>query len=64
MAVDEQLDNNEHGISMRLRPSMRKFENKGAEEEADIEIARAFDYPNSSYLNRLDIYLRLGCIFC
>jgi RNA-dependent RNA polymerase len=36
---------------MQLRKSMKKFENH-TEEWADIEIARAFDYPNLCYLNR------------
>jgi RNA-dependent RNA polymerase len=49
VGVDEQLD----GIKMRLRGSMNKFKGTQAElEEAEIEIARAFDYPNISYLNR------------
>ncbi|KAF7980169.1 hypothetical protein HWV62_39639 [Athelia sp. TMB] len=47
VAVDVQLP----GIFMRLRPSMNKF--KGREDEfAEIEIARAFSKPNTSYLNR------------
>lgn len=36
---------------MRLRPSMKKFL-VHEDDEADIEIARAFDHPNASYLNR------------
>ncbi|KAK0501877.1 RNA-dependent RNA polymerase [Armillaria luteobubalina] len=36
---------------MKLRPSMRKFEDTKSK-EADIEIAWAFDRPNTSYLNR------------
>ncbi|OSX65461.1 hypothetical protein POSPLADRAFT_1134844 [Postia placenta MAD-698-R-SB12] len=47
VAIDEQLQ----GIKMRLRESMNKF--KVHEEElAEIEIARAFHYPGTSYLNR------------
>ena len=51
VSVDEQLDDHPNGVSMRLRGSMKKFENKTAE-VADIEIARAFERPNKSYLNR------------
>ncbi|RDB21068.1 putative RNA-dependent RNA polymerase 1 [Hypsizygus marmoreus] len=51
VGVDEQLDKDPMGIMMRLRKSMRKFENSKAE-EADIEIAQAFEHPNTSYLNR------------
>lgn len=47
VAVDERL----RGIRMRLRPSMNKFEGP-AEETATIEIARAFERPNTCYLNR------------
>ncbi|EMD38185.1 hypothetical protein CERSUDRAFT_113336 [Gelatoporia subvermispora B] len=49
VAVDERLQ----GIKMRLRPSMDKFKARADEEaEAKIEIARAFDYPGTCYLNR------------
>jgi RNA-dependent RNA polymerase len=49
VGVDEQLE----GIKMCLRPSMNKFGAKGSQEkEAEIEIARAFDFPNTTYLNR------------
>ncbi|KAK0484002.1 RNA dependent RNA polymerase-domain-containing protein [Armillaria novae-zelandiae] len=51
VAVDPELDHDPNGIRMKLRPSMRKFENTQLN-EADIEIARAFDRPNTSYLNR------------
>lgn len=46
VAIDPELA----GIKMRLRPSMIKF--KGNEEGAQIEIARAFERPGLSYLNR------------
>lgn len=47
VVVDERLP----GIAMRLRQSMDKFQ--GPEEEAaTIEIARAFERPNTCYLNR------------
>ena len=36
---------------MRLRPSMHKFENSKAE-EADIEIAQAFEAPMAAYFNK------------
>lgn len=49
--VDKELDKNPTGIQMRLRPSMRKFENLGLD-EAEIEIAQAFEHPNMCYLNR------------
>jgi RNA-dependent RNA polymerase len=47
VAIDEELP----GIKMCLRPSMRKFTGRDGE-FAEIEIARAFDRPNYSYLNR------------
>ncbi|THH12039.1 hypothetical protein EW146_g7842 [Bondarzewia mesenterica] len=47
VVVDDRLE----GVKMRLRPSMRKFIVSGTQ-EADIEIARAFDRPNLSHLNR------------
>ncbi|KAA1469188.1 RdRP-domain-containing protein [Dentipellis sp. KUC8613] len=47
VAVDERLT----GIKMRLRPSMKKFMDLGVS-KARIEIARSFEYPNKSYLNR------------
>jgi RNA-dependent RNA polymerase len=47
VSVDEKLE----GIKMRLRPSMRKFEVHD-DDNADIEIARAFERPNLSFLNR------------
>jgi RNA-dependent RNA polymerase len=51
VAVDRELDKLAGAIQMRLRPSMRKFENKRAE-DAEIEIAQAFYAPNACYLNR------------
>ncbi|KAK0463788.1 RNA dependent RNA polymerase-domain-containing protein [Desarmillaria tabescens] len=51
VAVDPELDHDPNGIRMKLRPTMRKFEDPRST-EADIEIARAFDRPNTSYLNR------------
>ncbi|KAG7448123.1 RdRP-domain-containing protein [Guyanagaster necrorhizus] len=51
VAVDPELDKEPNGIRMRLRPSMKKFEDSRSM-EADIEIARAFDKPGTSYLNR------------
>ena len=47
VVIDYQLE----GITMRLRPSMRKFE-VPEQKEADIEIARAFERPGKAYLNR------------
>lgn len=47
LVVDERLD----GIRMRLRPSMRKFVVDNGD-DAWLEIARAFDRPNSYALNR------------
>lgn len=51
VCVSPILDNHPKGIQMQLRTSMKKFENS-TDETADIEIARAFDYPNHCYLNR------------
>ena len=53
VAIDEQLDGNPDGILMRLRPSMKKFENSQAV-FADIEIAQSFERPNNCYLNRYE----------
>ncbi|KAI9449720.1 RdRP-domain-containing protein [Lactarius psammicola] len=47
MVVDHQLE----GIKMRLRDSQHKFPVHNVE-EAEFEIARAFDYPNPVHLNR------------
>ncbi|KAA1469185.1 RdRP-domain-containing protein [Dentipellis sp. KUC8613] len=47
VVVDYRLE----GVKMRLRPSMRKFRSHDVE-SAEIEIARAFERPNRSYLNR------------
>ncbi|KAF8969863.1 RNA dependent RNA polymerase-domain-containing protein [Flammula alnicola] len=53
VVVDEQLDKRGDGIHMRLRPSMRKFEAKKDDIQiAPIEIAQAFEQPNTCYLNR------------
>ncbi|THU88603.1 RdRP-domain-containing protein [Dendrothele bispora CBS 962.96] len=49
VSVDKELDKG--NIRMRLRDSMKKFESH-MQAEADIEIARAFERPNRSYLNR------------
>ncbi|GLB34759.1 putative RNA polymerase [Lyophyllum shimeji] len=51
VGVDEQLDKHPDGICMRLRRSMGKFKVSQAE-TADIEIAQAFEHPNTCYLNR------------
>ena len=58
VAVDREMDRvngkrreGEDPIHMRLRPSMRKFDNKKLD-VADIEIAQAFRTPNVCYLNR------------
>ncbi|KAF4614826.1 hypothetical protein D9613_002724 [Agrocybe pediades] len=51
VVVDETLGNHAGNIHMRLRPSMRKFEVKD-NEIAPIEIAQAFELPNTCYLNR------------
>jgi RNA-dependent RNA polymerase len=50
VGVDEQLP----GIAMRLRPSMNKFKGRD-DENAEIEIARAFSRPNTS-CRRLSFY--------
>ena len=53
VVIDEELDKRTDGIQMRLRPSMRKFEARDDDsEEAEIEIAQAFEIPNTCYLNR------------
>ncbi|KAJ3896699.1 RNA dependent RNA polymerase-domain-containing protein [Lentinula edodes] len=51
VGVDKELDKIPGGIRMRLRPSMRKFENSNAE-EADIEIASAYETPMAAYFNK------------
>ncbi|CDO73610.1 hypothetical protein BN946_scf185014.g80 [Trametes cinnabarina] len=49
VVVDQRLE----GVRMRLRPSMKKFEALEKDAEvAQIEIARWFDRPGTSYLNR------------
>ncbi|KAK7693992.1 hypothetical protein QCA50_003568 [Cerrena zonata] len=47
VGVDERLE----GIKIRLRPSMNKFKIPG-DEHAEIEIARAFERPGITYLNK------------
>lgn len=47
VAIDKQLT----GVKMCLRRSMNKFKGR-QEEDAEIEIARAFIRPNYSYANR------------
>lgn len=49
VAVDYSLES--HGIFMRLRESMRKFE-VWKDEKITLEIARYFQYPTVMYLNR------------
>lgn len=51
MVVDEQLE----GECMRLRPSMNKYTAKD-QEEAEIEIAKAFIHPGTARLCR--------CVMC
>ena len=57
VVVDRRLK----GIKMRLRESQCKFLALN-DEEAEFEIARAFDYPNPAYLNRFVAlyFLNLG----
>ena len=45
------IDGRLEGVKMRLRKSMNKFQAL-EEDEAPIEIARWFDKPGTSYLNR------------
>ncbi|KAI0664721.1 RdRP-domain-containing protein [Cubamyces menziesii] len=45
------IDHRLEGIKMRLRPSMNKFEAL-EKDVAPIEIARWFDHPGTSYLNK------------
>ncbi|KAF7311432.1 RNA-dependent RNA polymerase [Mycena kentingensis (nom. inval.)] len=53
VSVDYQLDKHPKGIRMRLRPSMKKFDSdESQKKKAGIEIARAFWYPSTAYLNR------------
>lgn len=50
------VDHRLQGIKMRLRKSQRKFlVRKNA--EAEFEIARSFDYPNSVHLNRFVMFI-------
>ncbi|PFH51174.1 hypothetical protein AMATHDRAFT_3305 [Amanita thiersii Skay4041] len=51
VSVDRQLDADGQGIEMRLRKSMRKFENS-QELTPEVEIAQSFQRPNQCYLNR------------
>ncbi|THH29583.1 hypothetical protein EUX98_g4606 [Antrodiella citrinella] len=48
VSVDPELQ----GIKMRLRPSMNKFSVPQEEEEAEIEIAKAFEHAGRAHLNR------------
>ncbi|KAJ7286202.1 RNA dependent RNA polymerase-domain-containing protein [Mycena rebaudengoi] len=53
VSVDPEMDQHADGILMRLRPSMRKFVSDDLTAlNAEIEIARAFESPNTAYLNR------------
>ncbi|KAF8893574.1 RNA dependent RNA polymerase-domain-containing protein [Infundibulicybe gibba] len=52
VGVDQHLDENSDGILMRLRPSMKKFDITKDIDVAEIEIAQAFENPNTFYLNR------------
>ncbi|KAJ7632964.1 RNA dependent RNA polymerase-domain-containing protein [Roridomyces roridus] len=53
VCIDHELDKREDGIMMCLRPSMKKFESDDVTAmEAEIEIAMAFEKPNTAYLNR------------
>jgi RNA-dependent RNA polymerase len=58
VSVDERLE----GIKMRLRHSMNKFHVK-SDDDADIEVARAFERPNVSYLNRWAFTVRISHLF-
>lgn len=51
VGIDPQLP----GIMMRLRKSMNKFQGPPTELAA-IEIARAFERPNTCYLNRCVLF--------
>ncbi|KAF8639230.1 hypothetical protein AX17_001715 [Amanita inopinata Kibby_2008] len=51
VSVDTKLDTTGGKIKMRLRESMRKFENSEVK-MPEIEIAQSFQYPNACYLNR------------
>lgn len=49
VVVDERLE----GIHMSLRPSMNKFKaNEKDEQDAEIEIAKAFSHPGKARLCR------------
>jgi RNA-dependent RNA polymerase len=50
------VDHRLKGIKMRLRKSQGKFPVED-DEEADFEIARVFDYPNRSHLNRFVVFV-------
>ena len=49
------IDHRLEGIKMRLRPSMNKFEAL-EKDVAPIEIARWFDHPGTSYLNKYVVF--------
>jgi RNA-dependent RNA polymerase len=59
VGVDIHLDGHPDGILMRLRKSMNKFDTKH-EDLANIEIAQAFEHPNTCYLNRYCYIVDLG----
>ncbi|KAH8995448.1 RdRP-domain-containing protein [Lactarius akahatsu] len=50
------VDSRLKGIKMRLRKSQRKFPVPNVS-EAEFEIARSFDYPNSVHLNRFVVFV-------
>lgn len=53
VAVDRYMDETRDGISMRLRPSMRKFISHPVDKiQAEIEIVEVFDEPKNCFLNR------------
>ncbi|KAF9526951.1 RNA dependent RNA polymerase-domain-containing protein [Crepidotus variabilis] len=51
VAIDDELDKLDTGVHMRLRPSMRKFD-VANDDVGILEIAQAFEKPNTAYLNR------------
>ncbi|KAL0955882.1 hypothetical protein HGRIS_002080 [Hohenbuehelia grisea] len=51
VSVDEHMDRRKDGVKMLLRESMFKFEHEDVD-EAEIEIALAFEKPSLAYLNR------------
>ena len=59
VVVDHRLE----GIKMRLRQSQCKFPVKNVE-EAELDIARSFDYPNPVHLNRFVDVFSSGTLIC